>query len=824
MAKALVVVESPAKAKTINKYLGRDFKVVASMGHIRDLPKSKLGVAVDDDFAEEYESIPSRKKVIKELKDAAKDATDIYVATDPDREGEAIGWHLAQELGGKKRKIHRLMFNEITKKAIQEAIKHPKNIDVKMVDAQRARRVLDRLVGYKISPLLWDKVRRGLSAGRVQSVALKLVCDREREIEKFVPEEYWNIFARLAGPQPPEFEAKLFKKNGDAIRVGNEEQSKAVLADLDGATWTVTSVQTKERKRNAPAPFITSKLQQSARFPVKKTMMLAQQLYEGIELPGLGVDGPVGLITYMRTDSVRISEEALTAVRDHIRTAFGDDYLPEKPNFFKSKADAQDAHEAIRPTSLQYDPDTVKPYLTPDQYSLYRLIWNRFVASQMMPATFDETTVEIAAGDYVFRVKGTVPKFAGWMATYGLTPGESEQASSTTNGGDADRGGSAAGGDEDDAVSGVLPPLSEGDRLELKAIRPEQKFTQPPPRFTEATLVKELEENGIGRPSTYASIIAVLQDRDYAAKIDGRFKPTALGVIISDLLTKSFDDIIDVDYTRSLEDDLDKIENGQTNYVKTLAEFYRKFKKDLARAGKEMQNLKEGIKTDEICERCGSPMLIKVGRFGPFVACSAYPECTNTRELEKQEPESETGEEEIEPCENCGKPMVVKRGRFGQFLACSGYPECKTTRKLIATKQGGLRAAKPDQILDEKCPRCGSNLVVKQGRYGEFTACTKYPECKYVKHKTTGVACPTDGDKGGEIVERKSRRGKIFFGCSSYPDCDFVLWNRPVAEKCPKCGAPFLVEKTTKKHGRQVICNKEDCDYARSEELVETPA
>jgi len=586
MAKALVVVESPAKAKTINKYLGRDFKVVASMGHIRDLPKSKLGVAVDDDFAEEYESIPSRKKVIKELKDAAKDATDIYVATDPDREGEAIGWHLAQELGGKKRKIHRLMFNEITKKAIQEAIKHPKNIDVKMVDAQRARRVLDRLVGYKISPLLWDKVRRGLSAGRVQSVALKLVCDREREIEKFVPEEYWNIFARLAGPQPPEFEAKLFKKNGDAIRVGNEEQSKAVLADLDGATWTVTSVQTKERKRNAPAPFITSKLQQSARFPVKKTMMLAQQLYEGIELPGLGVDGPVGLITYMRTDSVRISEEALTAVRDHIRTTFGDDYLPEKPNFFKSKADAQDAHEAIRPTSLQYDPDTVKPYLTPDQYSLYRLIWNRFVASQMMPATFDETTVEIAAGDYVFRVKGTVPKFAGWMATYGLTPGESEQASSTTNGGDADRGGSAAGGDEDDAVSGVLPPLSEGDRLELKAIRPEQKFTQPPPRFTEATLVKELEENGIGRPSTYASIIAVLQDRDYAAKVDGRFKPTALGLIISDLLTKSFDDIIDVDYTRSLEDDLDKIENGQTNYVKTLAEFYRKFKKDLARAGK----------------------------------------------------------------------------------------------------------------------------------------------------------------------------------------------------------------------------------------------
>ena len=474
---------------------------------------------------------------------------------------------------------------------------------------------------------------------------------------------------------------------------------------------------------------------------------------------------------------------------------------------------------------MQYDPDTVKPYLTADQFSLYRLIWNRFVASQMNPATFDETTVEVTAGDYLFRVKGTVPKFAGWMATYGLTPGE-ETNGGARDGDDARARESALDreGEDDAAMSGVLPPLSEGDRLELKALRPEQKFTQPPPRFTEATLVKELEENGIGCPSTYASIISVLQDRDYVNKIEGRFKPTALGLIITDLLTKSFDDIIDVDYTRSLEDDLDKIEQGETNYVKTLAEFYKKFKKDLARAGKEMQNLKEGIKTDEVCDRCGSPMLIKVGKFGPFIACSAYPECTNTRELEKQEPESENGDEEIEPCENCGKPMVVKRGRFGQFLACSGYPECKTTRKLIATKQGGLRAAKPDQILDEKCPRCGSNLVIKQGRYGEFTACTNYPECKYVKHKTTGVACPKDADKGGEVVERKSRRGKTFFGCSNYPDCDFVLWNRPVAEKCPKCGAPYLVEKTTKKHGRQVVCNNEDCDYARSEELVATPA
>jgi DNA topoisomerase-1 len=813
MAKALVVVESPAKAKTINKYLGRDYKVIASMGHIRDLPKSKLGVDIENDFTEEYESLESRKKVLKELKDAAKDATDIYVATDPDREGEAIGWHLKHELSGRKRKIHRLTFNEITKKAIQEAIKHPRAIDEKIVDAQRARRVLDRLVGYKISPLLWDKVRRGLSAGRVQSVALKLVCDREAEIEAFVPDEYWNIFARLAGPQPPEFEAKLFKKDGDTIKVVNEGQSKDVVAELESTSWIVSSVTTKERKRNAAPPFITSKLQQTARFPVKKTMMIAQQLYEGgIEIPEL----TGGLITYMRTDSVRVSSEALTAVREHIKATFGDEFVPESPNVYKTKSDAQDAHEAIRPTSLEHDPETVRSYLTADQYSLYKLIWNRFVASQMPPATFDETTVDIAAasgsGEYVFRVKGSVPKFAGWMATYGLMPGESEEAEPKKD------------ADDDEGVSGVLPPLAEGDRLELKGLKSEQKFTQPPARFSEATLVKELEENGIGRPSTYASIISVLQDREYVHKLEGRFKPSALGRVIADILTKSFVDIIDVEYTRSLEDDLDKIEQGKADYAGTLKDFYKKFKKDLTRAGKEMIDLKKGILIGEDCDKCGKPMLKRVGKFGLFIACSGYPDCTNTREVEVQEPESESGEEEIEPCENCGKPMAVKRGRFGQFLACTGYPECKTTRKLIATKQGGLRAAKPDQILDEPCPKCSANLVIKQGRFGEFTACTRYPECKYVKHKTTGLKCPKDADKGGDVVERKSKRGKTFFGCSNYPDCDFVLWNRPVLEKCPTCGAPFLVEKTTKKHGRQVVCNNEDCDYSRSEELVEQTA
>ena len=808
MAKALVVVESPAKAKTINKYLGRDYKVLASMGHVRDLPKSKLGVDVDEGFAPVYEPIAARKKVIAELKSAAKDATDIYIATDPDREGEAIGWHLAEELGTKKKKIHRLMFNEITKKAVQEALSHPGQIDMKMVDAQQARRVLDRLVGYKISPILWDKVRRGLSAGRVQSVALKLICDREQEIGRFVPEEYWHLFAALSGPLPPDFEAKLVKRRDENIKISNEQQSKDVLRDLEGASYVVSSVATKERKRNAAPPFITSKLQQTARYPVKRTMQIAQQLYEGVELPGLGVEGgPVGLITYMRTDSTRVSEDALTSVRTHISETFGPEYVPEKPNYFRAKADAQDAHEAIRPTSMEYPPDKVRPYLTPEQYSIYRLIWNRFVASQMPPATFDETTVDITAADYLFRVKGTVPKFPGWQAAYGI------QASAD------DKPEAEKDKDDDESASGVLPPLVEGDRLELRTLRPEQKFTQPPPRFTEATLVKELEENGIGRPSTYASIIGVLQDREYANKTDGKFKPTALGMIITDLLIKSFDDILDVEYTRSLEEDLDRIEQGKADYKGTLTSFYKKFKKDLAKAGKEMQNLKEGIKTEEVCDRCGKGMVIKVGKFGPFVACSGYPDCTNTRELEKSEPNADVDETQDETCENCGKPMVVKRGRFGQFLACTGYPECKTTRKIISAG-GAMKAAKPDQILDEKCPKCESNLVIKQGRFGEFTACTNYPACKYVKMKSTGVACPKDA---GDIVERKSRRGKVFYGCANYPDCDFTLWKKPIAEACPDCGTPFLLEKITKKAGRQLVCSKDDCGFVRDAPLEEEP-
>ncbi|HUF24030.1 MAG TPA: type I DNA topoisomerase [Vicinamibacterales bacterium] len=816
MAKGLVIVESPAKAKTINKYLGRNYKVVASMGHVRDLPKSRLGVDLEDGFVPEYEVIASRANVVKQIKDEGKKADEIFVATDPDREGEAIGWHLAEELGkANRKKIRRLLFNEITKKAILEAVKNPIAIDQKMVDAQQARRVIDRLVGYKISPLLWDKVRRGLSAGRVQSVALKLICDREAEIDAFTPEEYWNLIARLAVGRSfssgvTEFDAKLIKRAGETakdFRIGNEAESNAVRAALDGAAWSVTSVVTKERRKNAVAPFITSKLQQASRFPVKKTMMLAQQLYEGIELPG--EEAAVGLITYMRTDSTRVSEDALAEVREHIVATYGNDYLPEKPNRFKQKSSVQDAHEAIRPTSLAFDPETVRPQLTADQYYLYRLIWNRFVASQMPPATFDETTVDITANDFVFQAKGSVPKFAGWMAVYG---GPALQA----------QPGEGAGPDaadaEDEEGKALLPAMSEGDALDLRELRPEQKFTQPPARYNEGTLVKALEENGIGRPSTYADIIGKLQARDYVMKLEGRFKPTVLGrTLVTKLLSPAFDDILDVEYTAKMEEELDGIEQGKSSYAGVVTDFYDKFAKDLKKAAKLMPNYKEGQPSEEFCEKCGSPMVVKAGKFGLFLACSAYPECENTKELETADAPDAENLEEV--CENCGKPMAMKRGRFGPFLACTGYPECKTTRKIIVTR-GSVSAAKPDQMLDEKCPQCGMNLVVKQGRFGEFTACSGYPGCKYVKQKSTGLVCPLDG---GDVVEKKTRRGKVFFGCANYPKCEFTLWDRPILEPCPKCKAPYLVEKITKKHGRQLICRNEECDYVRSEELTEEP-
>jgi DNA topoisomerase I len=584
-----------------------------------------------------------------------------------------------------------------------------------------------------------------------------------------------------------------------------------VLDDLKRATFVVSSVATKERRKNPPPPFITSKLQQSARFPVKKTMMVAQQLYEGIDLPG--EEAAIGLITYMRTDSVRVADQALEEVRARIAADFGEGYAPEQPNRYKIKSTAQDAHEAIRPTSMQYHPDDVRPHLTADQYYLYRLIWNRFVASQMTPAVFDDTTVDISAGDYTFRAKGSVPKFAGWQAVYGQSMAEadeSERLERPTPGKDA-----PAADADDEATSGILPALTEGQTLDVRELRPDQKFTQPPPRYNEGSLVKALEEDGIGRPSTYASIISVLQARDYVNKTEGRFRPTILGRrLVDKLLHPAFDDILDVEYTARMEEQLDEIEKGKAGYAETLKDFYDKFKKDLKRAAKEMPNFKEGQPTGVTCDKCGEgEMVEKAGKFGIFLACSRYPDCDNTKELEP----ADTATDELdETCENCGRPMVVKRGRFGMFLACTGYPECKTTRKIISTKQG-VKAAQPDQVLDETCPNCGKNLVIKHGRFGEFTACTGYPECKYVKLKSTGVICPKDG---GDIVERKSRRGKVFYGCANYPKCDFTLWNKPILDACPKCGWKFLTEKITKRHGRQLVCANDACDYVRSEELA----
>jgi len=804
MAKTLVIVESPAKAKTINKYLGKDYKVVASVGHVRDLPKSPKkktaeghpldeGIDVKNGFAPVYEI--TNPKVVKELKAAAKSVNEIYVATDPDREGEAIGWHLAKLLGTKKRKVSRLMFNEITKPAVEKALKNVGEIDLPMFYAQQARRVIDRLVGYKLSRLLWNKVRRNLSAGRVQSVALRLICDREDEIDAFQSEEYWHVLARLEGASPPEFEAKLTKKGKGTIKIENEKQANVVVADLEKAKFVVKSVANKERKKSAAPPFITSKLQQASKSPVRRTMQIAQQLYEGIDLPGEGV---VGLITYMRTDSTRVSEQAVADVREFIGKKYGSEFLPQNANRYRSKKGAQDAHEAIRPTSTSYDPETVRPYLTREQYFLYRLIWNRFVASQMPPATFDDTTVDVHAGDYVLRAKGSVPKFRGWLAVYDKDTPEDNPKNGTTI-------------EETDVGAGLLPVLSEGDVVALKELMPEQKFTQPPPRFTEAMLVKELEENGIGRPSTYAATIQKVQQRDYVFKIEGRLKPRRLGRVVTKLLVESWDGIVQVKYTREMEELLDKIENGTNDYVDVLTDFYEPLLNDIVRLQEEMPDIRGGVPTGEKCPECKKVVLERPGKFGMFLTCSAYPDCTYTGEIGNEKELAD--EAEKEPCENCGKPMVLKRGRFGQFFACTAYPECKTTRKLIETSSG-LAAAKPDQTLDEECPKCDSNLVVKQGRFGEFTACSNYPKCRYVKLKSMGVSCPTDG---GDIVERKSRRGREFYGCSNYPDCDFTLWNKPVQEQCPTCAAPFLVEKITKRHGRQVLCHNDNCDYIRSE-------
>jgi DNA topoisomerase-1 len=838
MAKSLVIVESPSKAKIINKYLGSNYKVLASVGHVKDLPKKGIGIDFENNFEPTYEVIPGKTKVIKELKAAAKDVDTIFIATDPDREGEAIGWHIKEELEGRgknKKIVRRVLFNEITKNAIKESFNSPKDIDQHLVDSQQARRLLDRIVGYQVSPLLWDKVRRGLSAGRVQSVALRLVVEREREILAFIPTEYWTLTANLGAKLPPDFDARLIridekvvkttdfnpsstdgvvadygvKKN--EIHVKDEKQAEELVKDIQKQKFVVSTVTKKEKKRNPVPPFITSKLQQEAsrklRFPVKKAMQVAQKLYEGIEI---GDEGLVGLITYMRTDSTRVADSAIAEVREFIAQQFdttraaaasGYHYLPEKPNYYRSKKDAQDAHEAIRPTSVLRTPDSLARYLGKDELALYKLIWQRFVASQMMPAIFDQTTIDIKAGErYIFRATGSVVKFNGFLAVYEEGKDEKDE--------------------EDEEQAMKLPRVEEGEVLKLNKLTPDQHFTEPPPRYTEATLVKVLEEKGIGRPSTYASIMTVITDREYAAKKEGRFVPTELGMIVNDLLVENFDDLFNVQYTARMEEELDEIEEGKMPWTSALAGFYGKFTKDLEQAKKNMRDVKrQEIITDIKCENCGSFMAKKFGRYGEFLACTNYPECKTTRDLPKVQDEVAEGthaEAAEEICENCGRPMAMKRGRFGQFLACTGYPECKTTRKI---QKGGAIAA-PTVQLEELCPNCGKHLVLKHGRFGPFTACSNYPECKYIKQETTGVSCPEDG---GEIVAKRGKK-KTFYGCSNYPKCKFVLWDKPVPKSCPQCGARYLVEKWKKDGTRELRCLTEDCKYKEDVQESETPA
>jgi len=796
MAKNLVIVESPAKAKTIGKYLGKDFVVKASLGHVKDLPKKNLSVDVDNDFTPVYEIIEGKKKLIAELKAAAKGTDNIYLAADPDREGEAICYHLQEELkdtknGKKSPQIFRVMFNEITKNAIQKAFEKPTAVNLHLVDAQQARRVLDRLVGYKISPLLWDKVRRGLSAGRVQTVALRLIVDREREIKAFQTREYWSIDVHLAAKKPPQLTAHLAKKNDGNVEIGNEASAQAIVAAVDGVDYVVRSVVNKEKRRNPVPPFITSTIQQEAarklRFSVKRTMMLAQKLYEGVELGK--EEGATGLISYMRTDSVRVSNDALDEVRAMITDRWGAEYRPAQPIIYKGKKDAQDAHEAIRPTSALRTPESVEKFLAEDELKLYRLIWMRFVASQMTPAVFDQTTIDVDAkgkdgAAYLFRATGSVPKFDGFLKVY--QEGKDEKD------------------DDDDELKNKLPAVTAGEVLKFKAILPEQHFTEPPPRFTEATLVKELEAKGVGRPSTYASILSTIQEREYVRKDGGKFTPTELGMVVTDLLLESFDDLFDVTYTARMEGQLDDIEEGKLDWRVAMSEFYERFEKDLKHAERHMTDIKRMEEpTDQICEKCGKPMVIKWGRHGKFIACTGYPDCTNTREIAQ---EGVTEQDEAVYCDNCGRPMVLKKGRFGQFLACSGYPDCKTTKQLGAGQ-------KPQDVpLDEACPQCSNKLVKKFGRFGEFIACSNYPTCKYVKQKTIGVKCPNCSE--GEIIERRSKRGKTFYGCNRYPECDFVAWGKPLPEKCPECGGSYLIEKFLKS-GAFAQCPNAECKFKK---------
>ncbi len=738
-AKPLIIVESPAKTKTLKNFLGDQYRVEASMGHVRDLPEKQFGVDVQNGFTPRYVTLPERREVLKKLKEAVSKASEVYLASDPDREGEAIAWHLKEAL--KLQNARRIEFNEITRQAVQQALQNPRDIDMNRVNAQQARRILDRIVGYKLSPLLWKKTNSvALSAGRVQSVAVRLVVEREREIESFVPEEYWTITARLT-PDTEEhaFDATLRLRNGEKLELHNEAEANAVLADLQDAEYVVQSIKRSERKRNPSPPFITSTLQQEAArklgFSAKRTMQIAQQLYEGVEL---GEHGAVGLITYMRTDSTRVSEEAQTQARQFIGKEFGERYLPGKPPQYRSRGRAQDAHEAIRPTSVERTPDSVKQYLSKEQCELYRLIWQRFVASQMAPAVLDVVTVDIQAKQYTFRATGSSVKFDGFMRVY-------VEGKDTTELSDEERP--------------PLPPMVEGQILNLLALVPEQHFTEPPPRYTEATLVKALEEKGIGRPSTYAAILSTIVERGYVELREKRFYPTELGVAVTDYLVKHFPDIMDVRFTAGVEEQLDDIEEGKQDWTEVLHTFYQPFAQRLA-------------ETEQSEERV---------------------------HLEPKETDY--------TCPNCGAKMLLRQGRYGKFLGCSRYPECKT---IVKVQRNG-EPAPPDRPSDEVCRECGSPMVIRWGRYGEYLACTN-DSCKARRplEKSVGITCPAC--KQGLVVEKRSRKGKVFYGCSRYPECDYTLWDKPVGRQCPRCGDP-LVEKRQRNKLVAIACSNKLCDY-----------
>lgn len=737
MSKSLIIVESPAKAKTIKKYLGADFSVEASSGHLIDLPTSKLGVDIENNFNPEYVVIRGKGKYLDKLKKAANKAENVYLASDPDREGEAIAWHIANELNIWDRS-HRVLFHEITKNAVQKSIENPTDLSQDRFEAQQARRVLDRLVGYQVSPLLWRKVKKGLSAGRVQSVALRIVVEREREIEAFKPREYWSIESELKRNQddpPASFIANLVRFESEKAEISNEDQSNHILDSIRDENFVVSSVDRKDKKRNATPPFITSTLQQEAsrkiRFGTKKTMSVAQKLYEGIDL---GAEGPVGLITYMRTDSVRVSNDALDDVRTYIKASYGDEYLPGSPNTFKVKKSAQDAHEAIRPTFVDKVPESIKEFLSDDEFKLYKLIWQRFVASQMTPMIYDQTTVEIEAGKAVFRATGSIIKFPGFSAVYLEGKEEEEEAK------------------EKDEMR-KLPDVSKGDSLNLLNLEGKQHFTQPPPRFTESSLVKELEEKGIGRPSTYASIISTIQDREYVLREKNRLSPTVLGRTVNDLLIQGFPEIMDVQFTADMEGKLDDVEDGNINWVELLKGFYSGFSDRLDNAQESMK----GVETNIGCDNCSAPMIIKWGRGGEFLSCSTYPECKSAKAfeydkegkiviIERTAPELR----EDLPCDKCGAPMVIKQSRRGEFLACSKYPDCKNAKAFELDPDGNIKVIEKEEPIireDIKCEKCGKPMAERKGRYGKFVGCTGYPKCRNIKNI----------DENGNIVAAKPK-------------------------------------------------------------------